>query len=268
MDYPIEVKDLETHYGTRKILDKITLNIEAAKITVILGGSGCGKSTLLKHMIGLYRPTGGTIKLLGYYIHTLSEADQEKLLPRIGMLFQNGALLSSMTIEENIALPLQEHTDLPASVISNIVWMKLMLVELTHAAKLYPGELSGGMRKRAALARAIALDPEILFCDEPSAGLDPLTSSGLDQLLLNLKHQFQMTIVVVTHELASIHEIADRAIMLDQGKVIAHGTLDQVKQVDHPLIEGFFGRHISEAQKLPSVLEFFGLSAVPTNKIS
>ncbi|MBF0101773.1 MAG: ATP-binding cassette domain-containing protein [Desulfobacterales bacterium] len=265
--YPIEVKDLETYYGSRKILDKITLNIEQGKITVVLGGSGCGKSTLLKHMIGLYYPTAGTVRLLGEDIHALSEDKREKLLPRIGMLFQNGALLSSMTIEDNVALPIREHTNLPNSIIQDIVWIKLMQVELSHAAKLYPGELSGGMKKRAALARAIALDPDILFCDEPSAGLDPLTSSGLDQLLLNIKEQFNMTVIVVTHELASIEAIADHAIMLDQGKVLSQGTLDHVRQMDHPMIQSFFGRKIGASQNLPSALHFFQHSANQTDQI-
>jgi phospholipid/cholesterol/gamma-HCH transport system ATP-binding protein len=209
---------------------------------VVLGGSGCGKSTLLKHCIGLVRPAGGTVRLLGADLDALEGSERTALLTRIGVLFQNGALLGSLTIGENVALPLREHTNLPEDVILEMVRLKLALVEMSHAERLLPSELSGGMRKRAALARAMALDPELLFCDEPSAGLDPLTSAELDELLLRLRDRFGMAVVVVTHELASIERIADKVLFLSQGKVLADGTLAEVRASDQPEIRAFFGR--------------------------
>jgi len=236
------VRGLVARYGERTILDGVDLTVEKGEIRVILGGSGCGKSTLLKHCIGLSAPAAGSVQLLGEELATLEGRPRELLLARIGVLFQYGALLGSLTIAENVALPLQEHTDLPADVIAELVRLKLALVELSHAEHLLPSELSGGMRKRAALARAMALDPQILFCDEPSAGLDPLTSAELDELILRLRDRIGMGIVVVTHELASIDKITDRAIMLSAGKVLAEGTLAQVKATPDPEVRAFFSR--------------------------
>ncbi len=238
----LEVRDLVARYGERTILDGVDLRVHPGEIRVILGGSGCGKSTLLKHCIGLLRPAGGSVRLLGRELSSLEGPEREELLSRIGVLFQYGALLGSLTIGENVALPLQEHRDYPKELVDELVRMKLALVELSHARHLLPSELSGGMRKRAALARAMALDPVMLFCDEPSAGLDPLTSAELDELLMRLRDRFGMGIVVVTHELASIETIADRVTMLSSGKVIAEGTLEEVKQTRHPEVEAFFGR--------------------------
>ncbi len=238
----LEVRGLVARYGTRTILDGVDLTVPKGQIRVILGGSGCGKSTLLKHCIGLSAPAAGTVRLLGEKLEEIEGRPREQLLARIGVLFQYGALLGSLTIAENVALPLREHTRLPEDVIAELVRLKLALVELSHAEHLLPSELSGGMRKRAALARAMALDPEIIFCDEPSAGLDPLTSAELDELLLRLRDRFGMSVVVVTHELASIEKITDRAIMLSAGKVIAEGTVADLKATPHPEIRAFFQR--------------------------
>ncbi len=238
----LNVHQLVARYGDRTILNGVDLQVRAGEVRVILGGSGCGKSTLLRHCIGLNDPAGGEVEILGQRLDRLDVKDRNALLERIGVLFQNGALLGSLPIGQNVALPLVEHTTLPEEVIHEMVRLKLAAVEMTHAEYLLPSELSGGMRKRAALARAIALDPELLFCDEPSAGLDPLTSAELDALILRLRDRFGMGIVVVTHELSSIETIADKVIFLSQGKVLADGTLNEVKKTDHPEIQAFFSR--------------------------
>ena len=238
----LQVSDLVARYGERTILDGVDMTVRKGEVRVILGGSGSGKSTLLKHCVGLIDPAGGSIRLLDARLDQLEGEARNTLLQRIGVLFQGGALLGSLTVGENVALPLVEHTDLTADIIREMVRLKLELVEMSHAEHLLPSELSGGMKKRAALARAMALDPELLFCDEPSAGLDPLTSAELDELLLRLKERFGMAIVVVTHELASIETISDRVVMLSKGKVIADATLDEVKAADHPEVRAFFAR--------------------------
>ena len=250
------VEGVVARYGDRTILDGVNLTVQPGEVRAILGGSGCGKSTLLKCCIGLKVPDAGRALMLGQQLETLSEADQRQLLTRVGVLFQYGALLGSITIGENVALPLKEHTDLPPAVITEIVRLKLAQVELSHAENLLPSELSGGMRKRAALARAMALDPALLFCDEPGAGLDPLTSAELDELLLRMRDRFGMAIVVVTHELLSIRKIADKALMLSQGKVIADGTLQEVIDTDHPEVRAFFSRQAAgELRGPPSALD-------------
>jgi phospholipid/cholesterol/gamma-HCH transport system ATP-binding protein len=238
----LRIEGLVAAYGERTILDGVDLTVARGEVRVILGGSGSGKSTLLKHAIGLLAPAAGTVRVLGQPLEQLEGPDRVALLKRIGVLFQSGALLGSITVRENVALPLREHTDLPEEVVHELVSLKLAVVELSHAENLLPSELSGGMRKRAALARAMALDPDLLFCDEPSAGLDPLTSAELDDLILRLRDRFGMAIVVVTHELMSIERIADRAIMLSSGKAIADGTLDEVRRTDLPEIRAFFRR--------------------------
>jgi len=240
MNNIIEVKDLVTEYDGRRILDGISINIKENEVFIILGGSGCGKTTLLKHIIGLLEPVSGSIKVFGKEITTMEEEDFEEILMKCGVLFQNGALLNSLTIGENVAIPIEQHTDFERALIDRMIKTKLKLVELGNAADLSPAELSGGMRKRAALARAIALDPQILFCDEPSAGLDPITSAAIDSLLLKLKEQLNMTIVVVTHELASIHRIADRIVFLDKGKALFVGTLKEALDCDIKEIQEFF----------------------------
>jgi phospholipid/cholesterol/gamma-HCH transport system ATP-binding protein len=258
MEHTLEVTDLVARYGDRTILQGVNLRVRPGEVRVILGGSGCGKSTLLKHCIGLIMPYSGTVRLLGSDLGELDEPEREAVLARIGMLFQGGALLNSLTIHENVALPVKEKVSLPDEVVDELVRMKLGLVGLAPFGHLTPPELSGGMKKRAALARAMVLDPQILFCDEPSAGLDPITAAALDRLILDLKDRFGMSLVVVTHELASIETIADRVTMLDKGGVIADGPLQDVKRMDHPMVRAFFDRVVEAGQKTRSVLDALG----------
>ncbi|MCI0512979.1 ATP-binding cassette domain-containing protein [candidate division KSB1 bacterium] len=236
----IQVKNLVTRFGERTILEDLTLSINANEIMVILGPSGCGKTTLLKHILRLHTPTSGQIRLFDADISSMEETEFNQILKRIGVLFQNGALLNSLTVGENIAIPLQLHTTLPEALITRVVRQKLHWVELDQAFDYFPAQLSGGMRKRAALARAIAMDPLLLFGDEPTAGLDPVTAAALDELMLKLKHFLKMTLVIVTHELASIHRIADRVTFLDQGRLLFVGTLAAAKQSNIPQIQEFF----------------------------
>jgi len=236
----IQVKNLTAQYDHEIILDDITIDIFPNEITVILGKSGCGKTTLLKNIIRLYQPTTGSIEIFSQDVTWMEENQFNRVLRKIGVLFQNGALLNSLTVAENIAIPLEQHTDLPPTLIRRLVREKLHLVELDHALDLFPSQLSGGMRKRAALARAIALDPMILFGDEPSAGLDPVTAAALDQLLFKLRDILNMTMVIVSHELTSIQKIADRIIFLDEGRVLFQGKLQGAKSSSIPAIQRFF----------------------------
>ncbi len=243
MEHTVEVKGLVAKYGTRTILHGVDMRVAPGEVRVILGGSGSGKSTLLKHIIGLIRPAGGTVDLLGVDLASADEPERDAVLGHIGMLFQGGALLNSMTLQENVELPLVERTTLPRDVIREMARMKLALLGLEKHRDLFPPELSGGMKKRAALARAMAMDPKVLFCDEPSAGLDPITAASLDETLLGLRDQFGMSVVVVTHELASVETISDRVTMLYEGRVLADGPLDEVKATDHAMVRAFFERH-------------------------
>ncbi|MDI3503799.1 MAG: phospholipid/cholesterol/gamma-HCH transport system ATP-binding protein [Candidatus Cloacimonadota bacterium] len=236
----IEIRDLTAKYGETTVLDNISVDIYPQEITVILGVSGCGKTTMLKNMLRLYEPAGGSVRFWDQDILSLDDAAYNEVLKRTGMLFQNGALLNSISVYENISIPLEMHTNLSTEIIDRMIRVKLALVGLSEAIYKYPAELSGGMKKRAALARALALDPHILFCDEPSAGLDPVTSAALDELILDLKKQLQMTIVIVTHELGSIHRIADRIIFLDEGKILFTGNLADAMQAGIPQIDRFF----------------------------
>lgn len=240
MQNAIEIQNLKVQYGERTILHSIDAIVPHNKVTVILGGSGCGKTTLLKSILKLVDPVQGSVKIFGDETSGLNPEDFDKYLKKSGVLFQNGALLNSISVAENVALPLEQHTDLSSELIERIVKVKLDLVGLSHAINLLPSELSGGMKKRAALSRAIALDPKILFCNEPSAGLDPITSKNLDELILKLKDQLDMTIVIVTHELASIHRIADHLIFLDQGVVLYQGDLAGAKSCDSEVVKTFF----------------------------
>lgn len=227
-EVPLRIRDMQIGYGTRVILDGIDLDVPAGEIRVILGGSGCGKSTLLRAATGLERPWKGTVELFGQPLDWSQGRPSDESFRNIGVLFQAGALLSSLTVEENVTLPLRlRDPDLPPSALRELARIKLKQVQLEGAGDKLPGELSGGMRKRVGLARALAADPALLFCDEPSAGLDPVTSRSLDDLLLELRDTLGITMVVVTHELPSIRAIADRITFLSAGKVIFEGTLDE-----------------------------------------
>jgi phospholipid/cholesterol/gamma-HCH transport system ATP-binding protein len=238
----VQVENLVARYGNRTILDGVSCSARRGEITVILGGSGSGKTTLLRHIVGLLTPAAGRVLIDGRDIHRASEEEQEAILRNVGMSFQGGALFNSMTLEENIALPVIEHAHADRDTARTLARMKLALVGLERAAQSLPSEISGGMKKRAAVARALALDPALLLFDELSAGLDPVTARELDELVLRLKAQFDVAIVVVTHELSSIQVIADRAVMLHAGKVLAAGTLDEVRSLDHPQVRAFFDR--------------------------
>jgi phospholipid/cholesterol/gamma-HCH transport system ATP-binding protein len=238
----VQVESLVARYGTQTVLDGVSLTAHRGEITVILGGSGCGKTTLLRNIVGLLTPASGRVLINGRDIHRASEEEQEAILRNIGMSFQGGALFNSLTLEDNVALPIIEHTHADPDTARMLARMKLALVGLDRAAHLLPSEISGGMKKRGAVARALALDPDLLLFDELSAGLDPVTARGLDELVLSLRDQFDVAILIVTHELSSIQMIADRAVMLDAGKVLAAGTLEEVKNTDHPQIRAFFDR--------------------------
>jgi phospholipid/cholesterol/gamma-HCH transport system ATP-binding protein len=238
----ISVRDLVASYAGRRVLDGINLDITRGETMVLLGGSGSGKSTLLRHMIGLERPQAGRIVVNGIDLASSAQKDLKKLRRSIGVAFQNAALFNSMSVADNVALPLREHTRLAESTISLITRMKLAIVGLAGFGNYSPQELSGGMKKRAAVARALSLDPEILVFDEPSAGLDPIVGAELDELILTLKRAFGMTVLVVTHEMASAFRIADRMAMLHQGSLIAVGSKEELKNSNHPRIRQFFDR--------------------------
>jgi phospholipid/cholesterol/gamma-HCH transport system ATP-binding protein len=238
----ISIRGVSMSYAGRQVLDRVDLDVRRGEILVLLGGSGSGKTTLLKQVLGLAKPEAGSITINGVDITRCSSSELGAVRRRVGVAFQAGALFNSMSVEDNVALPLRELTRLAESTIKLVVWMKLMAVGLSDAGSLYPPELSGGMRKRAAVARAMALDPEILILDEPSAGLDPIVSAGLDELILFLNRSFGVTILVVTHELASAFHIADRVAMLHQGSLIAVDTKDQFAGRAHPHIRQFLDR--------------------------
>jgi phospholipid/cholesterol/gamma-HCH transport system ATP-binding protein len=248
----IRIQGLVARYGDATILDNVNLDLHAGQITVVVGGSGCGKSTLLKHIIGLYKPWAGTIEMDGKNVAALDDAGYRELMRNVGILYQSGALLGSLTVGENIALPILEYTDLDRDSVAALVRVKLGMVHLSGYENHLPSELSGGMLKRAGLARAMALNPKILFFDEPSAGLDPITAADLDQLILRLSRLYGTTMVVVTHELRSIFTIADRCVMLDKSTrgVIADGDPRVLKETaTHPAVRRFFNPELIEADQ-------------------
>jgi phospholipid/cholesterol/gamma-HCH transport system ATP-binding protein len=241
----IEVEGLRAAYGDHVVLEDVSFQVRSGEIFVIVGGSGCGKSTLLKYLIGLYQPSAGRVRVGGVDIAQADDQALTEFKRHIGVLFQSSALIGSMTLAENVALPLQEHTDLPPSVIGEVVRMKLSMVDLAGYEDYLPAELSGGMKKRAGLARAMALDPTILFFDEMSAGLDPVTAVELDTMVKSINEGMGTTMVVVTHELESIFSIASRAIMLDRAArgIIAEGRpRDLQKDASDPRVFNFFNR--------------------------
>ncbi len=241
-EFVIEVSGLVTHYGDRKILDGIDLQVRRGEIMVIMGGSGSGKSTLLRHLLGHQCPTSGAIRLLGTDIAGASRKTLYAIRRRLGVAFQGGALFSSLSVGDNIALPLREHTRLDEDTIRIMTRLKLEMVNLAGTEDLMPAQLSGGMLKRAGLARALINDPELLFFDEPSAGLDPVVSAELDELILRLRDVMHMTILVVTHELDSAFKIADRITVLDQGRILITGTVDEVRHSDNPRVQDLLHR--------------------------
>ena len=245
---PIKVTDLQGGYNGTAVIHGCNMQINPAEIVVIRGGSGSGKSTFLRHLIGLKEPMQGDVELFGQSLYQVGFNQRLQLLKNIGVAFQSGALVSSMNIAENVALPLIEHTDLDEQTIDVIVRMKLDFVGLLGKEHLLPSELSGGMLKRAAVARAIALDPKLTFMDEPSAGLDPVIAAALDELIIKLKQSLGMSVVVVTHELESAFKIADRIVVLDRGYIIFSGTVDEIKNSDNQRIQNLINRVAEEEE--------------------
>ena len=238
----ISLRDLRVSYGEVEILHGITFEVKHGETLVILGGSGSGKSTLLRTLVGLEKPSSGEIWIKGKNIAAISDPEMDEIRKKIGMSFQGGALFGSMSVGENVGLPLREHTKLEDSTIEIMVRLKLEQVGLEGFEYYMPSQLSGGMKKRAAVARALAMDPQILFFDEPSAGLDPIIAAGIDQLILELKQAFRMTIIVVTHELASAYLIADRMVLIDKGRVVAMGTTAEMRASTQPRVRQFLDR--------------------------
>jgi phospholipid/cholesterol/gamma-HCH transport system ATP-binding protein len=238
----ISVRDLRVKYGATEILHGVSFDVRRGETLVIMGGSGSGKSTLVRTLIGLEKPSSGHVLIKGKDIAAIGEDELDEVRKKIGMSFQGGALFGSMTVGENVGLPLREHTKLEEPTIEIMVRLKLEQVGLEGFEYYMPSQLSGGMRKRAAVARALAMDPEILFFDEPSAGLDPIIAAGIDQLILELKRAFHMTILVVTHELASAFLIADRIVLIDRGNILAIGTTPEMQSSTEPRVRQFLDR--------------------------
>jgi phospholipid/cholesterol/gamma-HCH transport system ATP-binding protein len=253
----ISIRDLVVEYDGRRILDGLNLDIEHGETMVLLGGSGSGKSTLLRQILALELPKAGSVSVKGIDITRCSRSELKRVRRSIGVAFQSAALFNSLSVEDNVALTLREHTKLAPSIIELVVWMKLAVVGLADFGKLHPQELSGGMKKRAAVARALALGPEILVLDEPSAGLDPIVAAELDELILLLKEAFQMTVIVVTHELPSAFRIADRIAMLYKGRFSSVGTKDEIRASQNPRIRQFLDRVPGDMTKASGVAAYF-----------
>jgi phospholipid/cholesterol/gamma-HCH transport system ATP-binding protein len=235
----IEVTNLVRKFGDRAVLNDVSFTVNRGETLIIMGGSGCGKSTLLRHIIGSMKPTSGSVKIFGQDITTMNEREIADVRKRFGMLFQSGALLASLTVGENVALPLLQHTKKSPDEIENVVEKKLEMVGLRGFENLKPAEISGGMKKRVGLARALALDPELLFSDEPTSGLDPIMTAVVDQLTTKLTHGQHMTAVVVTHDMTSAFRIASRMIMLGHGSIVAQGTPDEIRSSPNPEVQQF-----------------------------
>jgi phospholipid/cholesterol/gamma-HCH transport system ATP-binding protein len=244
----IEVRDLVTHYGDREILHGVDMDVRRGEIMVIMGGSGSGKSTLLRHMLRLEQATSGSIRLLDHEICAMDDLEWFDFSRNLGVAFQGGALFSSMSVGDNVMLPLRERTSLDESTMRIMMRLKLEVVSLSGFEDLMPAELSGGMIKRAAFARAVVMDPTLLFCDEPSAGLDPVVSAGLDELILRLRDALGMTIVVVTHELDSAFRIADRMTVLDRGEVLAVGSAEEIRAHPSSRVQDLLQRRFEEEE--------------------
>lgn len=242
----IEVRDLVAHYGEHVVLDHISFDVYPGEILVVLGASGCGKTTLLKCMVGLLKPASGAILFNGKDITKMDEDELALTLQKVGISFQSGALFNSMTVAENVGLPIEESTQLDDEIRKILVRMKLSLVGLADCGDLMPAELSGGMKKRVGFARAVAMDPEIVFFDEPSAGLDPIMASGLDNLIIEIRRFMEATMIVVTHELESIRTVADRILMLDRSEIIFMGSLEEAETSRNARVRQFFERRPDE----------------------
>jgi len=262
----ISIRDLRVSYdGGREILHGISFDVQRGETMVILGGSGSGKSTLLRTLVGLEKPTSGEVWIRGKNFGAIRDAERDEIRTRLGMSFQGGALFGSMTVGENVALPLVEHTKLEPSTVEIMVRLKLDQVGLSGFEDFLPSQLSGGMKKRAAVARALAMDPEILFFDEPSAGLDPIIAAGIDQLILELKKAFKMTIIVVTHELASAYLIADRMVLINKGDLVAMGTVQEMQNSKHPRVRQFLDRVPEPA--VAQELDYLQMLTEPSTKL-
>jgi phospholipid/cholesterol/gamma-HCH transport system ATP-binding protein len=240
----IEVDSVVTRFGAHTVHDGVSFSVPRGKIVALIGGSGTGKSVLLREIIGLLRPASGRIRLLGTDVWSVPEEELDALRRRLGMMFQDGALFSSLTVAQNVATPLIEHAKVPPQLLAPLVQLRIALAGLpADAAGKMPSELSGGMRKRAAIARALALEPELLFLDEPTSGLDPVTARGFDKRVRFLSDELGLTVFMVTHDLDTLLGIVDRAIVLAGGKVIAEGTLEEVRRIDDPWLRSYFERH-------------------------
>lgn len=247
-DPVVATRDLRVRFGDREVLHGLTFEVRRGETLVVIGGSGSGKSTMLRTLVGLEKPSSGEVRIKGVDLSTANARELDAIRKRIGLAFQGGALIGSLSVGGNIALPLLEHTTLERSTIDVMVRIKLEQVGLSGFEHYSPSQLSGGMRKRAAFARAMALDPEILFFDEPSAGLDPITAAGIDDLILSLKKAYGLTMVVVTHELASAILIADRIVLIDHGSIAAMGPVEEVKNSKDPRVRQFLNRIADSTQ--------------------
>ena len=251
-DNLIEVRDLVVKYGPKTVIDGVSFHVRRGEVFVILGGSGSGKTTLLRTLVGLKQPASGRILIRGEDFTSMSDEQRIELRKNIGMCFQGSALLKSLSLADNVALPLREHTKLEESTIDIMTKIKLELVGLGGFEDYLPSELSGGMKKRAGIARAMAMDPEFIFYDEPSAGLDPIVAAGIDQLIRKMQSTFKLTSVVVTHEMESVKLIADRVCMLESGRVVGIGTLEELELSEHPYVQQFFARRPDDEESSDS----------------